>query len=145
MHARFPGVIRSVSRNVGDTVRAGDALATIESNESLQTYTVTAPIAGIVTARHAAPGEQTDADALFEIADFSSVWAELDVFARDRPRLRDGASRRRDGRQRRRARRAPIDYLAPVGEPRLAERDGARRARQRRRAAGRRASSSKAA
>jgi len=79
VHARFPGVIRSVSRNVGDTVRSGDALATVESNESLQTYTVTAPIGGTVTARHAAPGEQTDADPLFEIADFSSVWAELDV------------------------------------------------------------------
>ncbi len=90
VHARFAGVIRSATRNVGDAVRAGDALATIESNESLQTYTVTAPIAGIVTARHAAAGEQTDADALFEIADFSSVWAELDVFARDRPRLKTG-------------------------------------------------------
>lgn len=87
VHARFPGVIRTVRRYVGDAVREGEALATIESNESLQTYAVTAPIAGIVTARHAAAGEQTDAEALFEIADFSSVWAELDVFARDRPRL----------------------------------------------------------
>jgi cobalt-zinc-cadmium efflux system membrane fusion protein len=92
VHARFPGVIRSVSRNVGDTVRAGEPLATIESNESLQTYTVAAPIGGTVTARHAAPGEQTDADALFEIADFSSVWAELDVFSRDRARLAVGLS-----------------------------------------------------
>ena len=90
VHARFAGVIRSVARNVGDTVRAGDTLATIESNESLQTYTVTAPIAGTVTARHAAAGEQTDAEALFDIADFSSVWAELAVFARDRPRLATG-------------------------------------------------------
>ena len=49
VQARFPGVIRSVSRNVGDTVRSGDALATIESNESLQTYTVTAPIGGVST------------------------------------------------------------------------------------------------
>jgi membrane fusion protein, heavy metal efflux system len=114
VHARFPGVIRTVSRNVGDAVRAGDPLATIESNESLQTYTVSAPIAGTVTARHAAAGEQTDADALFDIADFSSVWAELDVFARDRLRLATGlpvivtadtgASAA-----------GSIDYLAPVG------------------------------
>jgi len=90
VHARFPGVIRTVTRNVGDAVRAGEALATIESNESLQTYTVTAPIAGTITQRHAAAGEQTDADSLFEIADFSSVWAELDVFSRDRPRLSQG-------------------------------------------------------
>src|SRR5688500_3512889 len=86
VHARFPGVIRSVTRNVGDTVRAGDALATIESNESLQTYTVSAPIAGTVTARHAAPGEQTDADALFEIAVFFYVWAVLDEFSCARAR-----------------------------------------------------------
>lgn len=90
VHARFPGVIRSVARNVGDTVRVGETLATVESNESLQTYTVAAPIAGTITQRHAAPGEQTDDESLFEIADFSSVWAELDVFSRDRPRLREG-------------------------------------------------------
>jgi cobalt-zinc-cadmium efflux system membrane fusion protein len=90
VHARFPGLIRSVARNVGDSVRAGEVLATIESNESLQTYTATAPIAGTITQRHAAPGEQTDEESLFEIADFSSVWAELDVFSRDRARLREG-------------------------------------------------------
>jgi cobalt-zinc-cadmium efflux system membrane fusion protein len=90
VHARFPGVIRSVARNVGDNVRAGEALATVESNESLQTYSVTAPIAGTITQRHAAPGEPTGDESLFEVADFSSVWAELDVFSRDRPRLREG-------------------------------------------------------
>jgi len=114
VHARFPGVIRAVNRGIGDTVRSGDALATVESNESLQTYTITAPIAGIVTARHAAAGEQTDADALFEIADFSSVWAELDVFARDRPRLATGlrvAVTADTGA----SAAGSIDYLAPVG------------------------------
>ena len=33
--ARFPGVIRTVSRKQGDKVSVGDALATIESNESM--------------------------------------------------------------------------------------------------------------
>jgi cobalt-zinc-cadmium efflux system membrane fusion protein len=114
VHARFPGVIRSVSRNVGDAVRAGEALATIESNESLQTYSATAPISGIVTARHAAPGEQTDADALFEIADFSSVWAQLDVFSRDRARLRAGLEVAIGG-DNGAAAVGSIGYLAPVG------------------------------
>ena len=114
VHARFPGVIRNVSRNVGDAVRSGDTLATIESNESLQTYAVTAPLAGTVTARHAAPGEQTDDEALFEIADFSSVWAELDVFSRDRARIRTGldvAITSDDGA----AANGTVEYLAPVG------------------------------
>ena len=114
VQGRFPGVIRSVSKRVGDTVRSGDVLATIESNESLQTYSVTAPLAGVVTARHAEPGEQTGAEPLFEIVDLSTVWAELSVFSRDRARLAQGAPVRLvadngaeiDG---------TIDYLAPVG------------------------------
>jgi cobalt-zinc-cadmium efflux system membrane fusion protein len=112
--ARFPGVIRSVNRQVGDRVRAGETLATIESNESLQTYTVTAPIAGIVTERHAAPGEQTDSTPLFALADFSTVWAELDVFSRDRARLREGlpVTVAAEGAT---AAAGTISYLAPTG------------------------------
>lgn len=115
VQARFPGVIRSVTTHVGDRVRAGDALATVESNESLRTYTVPAPIAGVVTARHAEPGEQTDADGLFEIADFSTVWAELDVFSRDRPRVRQGAAVRIDAGDGAPA-AGTIDYLSPIGD-----------------------------
>lgn len=115
VRARFPGVIRSVARTVGDRVRSGEALATVESNESLQTYSVTAPIAGTITARHAAPGEQTDGQGLFEITDFASVWAELDVFSRDRPRLARGqhavvtadTGATAEG---------VIDYVAPIGD-----------------------------
>lgn len=88
--ARFPGVVRSVSARLGDTVKAGQALATVESNESLQTYSVTAPIAGLVTQRAANPGEATGETPLFVISDYSSVWAELSVFPRDRARLQPG-------------------------------------------------------
>ncbi len=88
--ARFPGTLRSVRRQIGDRVSAGEALATVESNESLQTYAVTAPIAGVITQRHAETGEQTEAETLFEVADFSRVWAEFSVFPRDRGRLHEG-------------------------------------------------------
>lgn len=81
--ARFPGAIRTVSKRVGDTVRQGETLATIESNESLQTYAVVAPLSGVVTGRHANPGESAGDEALFTIADLSTVWAELSVFPRD--------------------------------------------------------------
>lgn len=90
--ARYPGLIRTVSKKLGDSVTAGDALAQIESNESLQTYTVTAPIGGIVTARNANQGEQSSDRALFAIMDPSSVWAELSVFPRDRAKVRPGAA-----------------------------------------------------
>jgi membrane fusion protein, heavy metal efflux system len=90
--ARYSGLIRAVHRKLGERVQAGDALAQIESNESLQTYTVTAPIAGVITARDANPGEQSGDRALFTIMDPSSVWAELSVFPRDRARVQPGAT-----------------------------------------------------
>ncbi len=90
--ARFPGVIKAVRKNLGDTVRAGETLATIESNESLQTYSLEAPIGGVITARAANAGEQSADRLLFTITDPSSVWAELSVFPKDRARIKPGAS-----------------------------------------------------
>lgn len=90
VHARFPGPVRSVAVRTGDRVQAGQVMATVESNESLQTYSITAPISGQVTARHVNVGESAGDSPLFEIADFSSVWAEVSVFQRDRARLAVG-------------------------------------------------------
>jgi membrane fusion protein, heavy metal efflux system len=88
--ARFPGVIRSVVKQVGETVSAGDVLATVESNESLQVYPVTSPLSGVITQRHAQTGEQADSNALFEVINLSKVWAEFKVFARDRSQIKPG-------------------------------------------------------
>lgn len=90
--ARFPGVIRTVAKKAGDRVRAGEVLATVESNESLETYSITAPIAGIVTTRDANPGEHSGDKPMFAITDSSTVTAELSVFPRDRARVRLGAA-----------------------------------------------------
>ena len=81
--ARYPGAIRSIAKNFGDNVRQGEALATIESNESLQAYAVPSPISGVVIARDANPGEQTSDRVLFTVADLSTVWVELSLFPRD--------------------------------------------------------------
>lgn len=92
--ARFPGVIRSVSKKIGDEVRQGETLASIESNESLQTYTVSAPLSGVVIARSANPGEQTGDKVLFTIVDLSSLWVELSLFPRDIAKIRVGQAAR---------------------------------------------------
>ncbi len=90
--ARFDGAIQSVDVSLGETVRQGRILATVESNESLNPYTINAPIAGVVTERVANAGEQTGGRRLFTIVDTSSVWADLAVFPGDRSRLRVGAN-----------------------------------------------------
>ena len=82
--ARFPGPIRRLGVNVGDRVRAGQALATVESNLSLTTYTVTTPISGVVLARNATVGGVAGEGAtLFEVADLSSLWVDLHIFGAD--------------------------------------------------------------
>lgn len=89
--ARFPGPIRALRVNVGDRVRAGQPLATIESNLSLTTYTVTAPLSGVVLSRNAALGALAgEGTALFEIADLSQVWVDLHVFGADAQHIRAG-------------------------------------------------------
>ena len=90
VRARFPGVVRSIKRNLGEVVKAGDVLATVQSNESLQTYSLTAPIAGLIVKREIQPGEATGDTPLFIIADLSQVWVEFDVFGRDLNQVRSG-------------------------------------------------------
>jgi cobalt-zinc-cadmium efflux system membrane fusion protein len=88
--ARFTGPIRSVLRSVGDTVRAGEPLAVVESNESLTTYEVTSPIDGTIIERLANPGESATGAPMFVIADYRSLWAELTLFPRDLARVKAG-------------------------------------------------------
>jgi len=113
--ARFPGIIRSVSKRVGDAVRPGDVLATVESNESLQTYRVVAPIAGVVTARHANPGEQTGERSLFTVANLATVWVELALFPRDLPKVRVGQTVRVKATDGGLGADGKVVYVAPFG------------------------------
>ena len=50
--ARYNGVIKTINFTVGDTVKKGDLLAVIESNESLNTYKITSPVSGTVLQRN---------------------------------------------------------------------------------------------
>jgi cobalt-zinc-cadmium efflux system membrane fusion protein len=90
LDARFPGAIREMRRSVGERVRAGETLAVIESNDSLQRYTLSAPIDGVVMERHANPGENTGSEPLYVIADHAWLWAELVLFPRELARVRTG-------------------------------------------------------
>ncbi|WP_442683117.1 efflux RND transporter periplasmic adaptor subunit [Stenotrophomonas sp. JC08] len=89
--ARFPGPIRSLRANVGDRVRAGQTLASIDSNLSLSTYSITAPISGVVLARQAQVGAVAGEGApLFEIGDLSELWVDLHIFGADTQHITAG-------------------------------------------------------
>ena len=114
--ARFPGVIRSVARRIGDPVRQGEALATVEANESLQSYAVTAPLSGVVIARNANPGEQTGDKTLFTVADLSTVWVELSLFPRDVAKVRVGQGVRVSSKEAGLDAAGKVVYVAPFGQ-----------------------------
>ncbi len=114
--ARFPGVVKSVNKSVGDPVQAGEVLARVESNDSLQVYAVTAPIAGTVTARMTNAGEQAGGSPLFRVSDLAQLWAELSVFPRDLARLQVGQAVRLSGVDGALAANGKIARIAPAGE-----------------------------
>lgn len=88
--ARFPGKILSMSRNVGDMVRAGEVLARVESNESLQSYSVTAPISGVIVERGASPGDIAGEEPMYRLGDPGRLVADFHIFDRDMGKVRPG-------------------------------------------------------
>lgn len=113
--ARFPGLIQKVTRKVGDAVRQGETLATIESNESLQSYSLVSPLSGVVTARNANIGEQAGDKPLFVVADLSTVWVELSLFPRDASKVRVGQSTRVKSPDLDFTAQGKVTYVAPFG------------------------------
>ena len=75
---------------LGDSVRQDDLIATVEANDSLQTYEIRAPISGIVVDIHANPGEFAGDQPLLTIANYSNVWVDLNVFPSEVQRIRAG-------------------------------------------------------
>lgn len=88
---RFPGIVRSVRKAIGDNVAQGDVLAVIESSESLSTYSVKSLLEGLVIERHVSVGEAVNSDReLFVVADLSSVWVDFQAFQKHLPLLTAG-------------------------------------------------------
>ena len=88
---RFPGIVKSVRKKIGDRVRAGETLAVIESNESLSPYEVTSLIDGTVIEMHLTKGEAVNDNSHdIIVADLSYVWADLSVYQKDLEHLAVG-------------------------------------------------------
>jgi len=84
MTSRFNGIVRSVSKNLGDNLKKDDLLATIESNENMVIYQLRAAQAGVVVQKDVVIGEYvTEKSNLFTIADLSTAWVELNIYGHD--------------------------------------------------------------
>jgi cobalt-zinc-cadmium efflux system membrane fusion protein len=88
---RFPGVVLTLPRQLGDRVHAGDVLAVVHSNESLAEYEIVAPLTGTIVARNAAVGEAVAHESiLFTLADLSTVWAYFPLYPQFAMQVRMG-------------------------------------------------------
>jgi cobalt-zinc-cadmium efflux system membrane fusion protein len=78
---RYPSIVRQVFAEIGDAVRKGDVLASLENRETMAVYSVSSPRAGVIISKDAAVGETASEDRiLYEVADLSSVWADISIF-----------------------------------------------------------------
>lgn len=115
---RFPGVIREVLKKLGDPVAKGDAVAVVESNQSLQPYEVKSQIPGMIVRRHATVGEAvTDASTLFDVADYSTLYADFFVFPGDFGRVRLGQRVLIRFPDAQKTVESSISFLSPVTDP----------------------------
>lgn len=90
VRARYPGAIVEVLARQGETVRAGQALASIENRDSLRRIALMAPITGRVRERAATVGDVAGDQVLFEIVDDSVLLADLVVYGSDAARIAVG-------------------------------------------------------
>lgn len=114
--AKYPGPVVSVHRNVGDRVGRGTLLARVESSNSLQTYAIYAPIAGVITQRNTNVGDIADSQPLFEISDPSRTVATFPIFPRNIERIRPGQSVQIRGLEGERSQTATIRDFLPLAE-----------------------------
>jgi len=114
---KYAGTVRELYAEIGDAVKAGEVLATIESRETLANYPVKAPLAGIVVSRGKSVGELAGEETvLFEIVDLSSVWVEVHIFPQYRHAVTKGQAVHliaSDGHEV----ETVIDYVSPLIDP----------------------------
>jgi len=87
----YAGRVKTMQAALGASVKTGQPLALIFSQESLSDYVVHAPISGTVVARPSSPGSVVDHESvLYTIADLSSVWLEFPIYEQHLGRIRRG-------------------------------------------------------
>ena len=112
---RFPGIVLQVEKKLGDPVRDGDVMAVIQSNASAAPYEVKSMVDGTVIEKHITLGEfvRDDAD-IFVVADLSTVWINVSVYARVLADVKVGQRLRISASGVRETAEGSIDYVGPI-------------------------------
>lgn len=113
---RFGGIVREARKAIGDTVTAGEVVAVVETNQTLATIEVKAPLAGVIVDRNVNAGETVaDGAALYTIANLDDVWVDLHVPRRDHERVKVGQTVVIEADDASEAAKGTLAWIAPTG------------------------------
>ncbi len=88
---RYAGIAKEVRKQLGQQVNKGDVLAVIESNESLSSYNIHAPISGYIVEKNITNGEFLgEENNIYVIADLETVWVNCDVYPKNGQKIKVG-------------------------------------------------------
>ncbi len=114
IYPRYNGLVKTLTKQLGESVKKNDVLSTIESNDSLQKYQVTAPFPGLIVKKLANVGEQVEVkNPIYQLSDLSTVWCNLYVYRKNARLIRKGQNVlvKDEGH----AEKAAISYVSPLG------------------------------
>lgn len=116
IYPRYAGMVKALNKNLGQNVQADEVLATIESNESLQSYAIHSPIAGTITKKNAIQGELVKEDKpIYEIANLDTIWVDLSIYCKDISCIQVGQPVVISANDTQLQSAAKISYVAPIG------------------------------
>ncbi|AWN75904.1 TPA: efflux RND transporter periplasmic adaptor subunit [Legionella pneumophila] len=116
IYARYAGIIQTMNKNLGEEVKKGEPLVTIESNESLQNYTINAPITGTIVQKYATNGELAQSTKpVYDVANLNDVWADFTLYRKEAPEIKKGMTVRVTGDDGKPDSTSIISYIAPLG------------------------------
>lgn len=91
IYPRYSGIIKSLTKYLGDYVKKDELLATVESNQTLQIFSIKSPFAGFVVRKEANVGEHIkEGSPIYQIADLSTVWVDLFIYRKNAQLIKKG-------------------------------------------------------
>jgi membrane fusion protein, heavy metal efflux system len=90
VRAWYPGRVVAMTGELGQRVQRGQVLARVESSNSLQVYSIPAPISGVILEKNVNVGDVAGERALYMIGDPTKLHAEFFVYPRDAEKVRVG-------------------------------------------------------
>lgn len=113
---RFPGIVKDIKKRLGDQVKQGDVLATVESNVNLQRYEIRSLLSGTVVKKDISLGEfVSEKDVIYMIADLNTVWVDLNVYRQDYRNIKVGQELKINAGAGFQESKTQLAYISPFG------------------------------